>query len=1193
MTVASQGAAAFVGDVYYLADGRTGDPILGWPPRPPPVGFSRGDARDGDDAPDAFGRTKAQREGDRVLLATNAADATRAMRRFRETCFPSRSTSASVGETRVSDDEARAVASLDSAATRNRALGPSAYFPDPAFARRWAEVVNRPCGLSYRAFARRRLRRPSDKPLLPHGVAIRAAPFARAYANLTVGWNNAALAAKRGLAPSASARRDAADALFARSDLDPSAVMGANPEIAGDGTAESVAPLLTGYEGFLPFAPFEDENAFWRRGTKAGREGGEDNESSDPLANDFGGFPRSIKNAWLADDLAAVEAVDGSHYPETSGSWRAVAARVGGGDAAGPDSKTNACFFPTNREKEKKNVLADAADARGAWYRGFDESFDDSSEHERERFDRVVAARAVDRENVSVGECPRRAGAERPPADTPVFSSPLVHVVALGGARAERRGASMDASMDSSMDGSSRMHALEVHESSERARDKIDEIDKSAPEYPLGVKFATRDEATGNVAVTSAQMYRPWFLKLEDLREMVRAAIKTEAEARVARNRARREKTNRALAAMLTAVCHTKPNPRLSGFQMPGLDGANRGAGSGRSGGVTGGVSLGGGGDDDDDSEDDDDDPRNEGLEDDDDGSLNDDELMKEYMREMVKDGTAEDALGAWARDAARAAKEARENTAKGGKSGDKVDDSKSPSRRWMPGFLRRRFDEKDTYQQLDISPAAHAGLVFAATAYYAWNVSRSVCGDALDRAFLKTNFGRWTLVIDTPLADAMEQIEIGSFEGVCCAAVAEGAIGDVSRRYDAAAKARSATSARLRRDVASTTDATRRAVAAETAVAAAAERELDLLDALGDERSRRRGKGGDDAEVRSDPNQKKDVSNPKDDSASVSGRSGADVSPPRTPRGGPLRGVHVLRRIPFLGAKRVDARKKHKKEPGRSDHAAGSAADDERATTKASGADDAEKKKKKKVTVVVAPRRRGDAEETEPFGNVPKRIDDTRTTPTLDLERGIFAARRARDEALAAWASAREHTMTCLRAETEAREALVRALSEDLRGSEETVRFADAARDALARAERARSANAAVHERRIEEAKKKKKNALGKNAFDAVSSARGKKTDGEDGKASARDGAPHSSAENDGAASISEKNDDRGTAENATATTAHVSLAAVSAPPLFVANLSEGGTLGDGTQAADDGSGALLRGFIGTGKYSRARRRF
>ena len=412
----------------------------------------------------------------------------------------------------------------------------------------------------------------------------------------------------------------------------------------------------------------------------------------------------------------------------------------------------------------------------------------------------------MDRENVSVGECPRRAGAERPPADTPVFSSPLVHVVAVGGA-AGRRDAERgfeNVSVTGQVTGDSSRVVISENEG---ARDK-----KSASEYPLGVKFATRDEATGNVAVTSAQMYRPWFLKLEDLREMVRAAIKTEAEARVARNRARREKTNRALAAMLTAVCHTKPNPRLSGFQMPGLDGANRGAGRGGSGGVTGGVSLGGGGDDDDDSEDDDDDPRNEGLEDDDDGSLNDDELMKEYMREMVKDGTAEDALGAWARDAARAAKEARENThPKGRKNDEKADDLKSRlSRRWMPGFLKRRFDEKDTYQQLDISPAAHAGLVFAATFYYAWNVSRSFCGDALDRAFLKTNFGRWSLVIDTPLADAMEHVEIGSFEGVCCAAVARAAASDVSRRYDAMAKARSATKARLRRDVASTTDASR-----------------------------------------------------------------------------------------------------------------------------------------------------------------------------------------------------------------------------------------------------------------------------------------------------------------------------------------------------------------------------------------------
>ena len=70
VTVASQGAAAFVGDVYYLADGRTGDPILGWPPRPPPVGFSRGDARDADDGPDLNLNASAQE-----ALRAQAADA--------------------------------------------------------------------------------------------------------------------------------------------------------------------------------------------------------------------------------------------------------------------------------------------------------------------------------------------------------------------------------------------------------------------------------------------------------------------------------------------------------------------------------------------------------------------------------------------------------------------------------------------------------------------------------------------------------------------------------------------------------------------------------------------------------------------------------------------------------------------------------------------------------------------------------------------------------------------------------------------------------------------------------------------------------------------------------------------------------------------------------------------------------------
>ena len=499
-----------------------------------------------------------------------------------------------------------------------------------------------------------------------------------------------------------------------------------------------------------------------------------------------------------------------------------------------------------------------------------------------------------------------------------------------------------------------------------------------------------------------------------------------------------------------------------------------------------------------------------------------------------------------------------------------------------MPGFLKRRFDEKDTYQQLDISPAAHAGLVFAATLYYAWNVSRFVLGDALDRAFLKTNFGRWSLVIDTPLADAMEHVEIGSFEGVCCAAVAQAAASDVSRRYDAMAKARSATKARLRRDVASTTDASRRAVVAESAVAAAAERELDLLDALGDERNRREGKAGDeagdDAETTLAIIRRSARSDPKD----VSGASGADVSPPRRyPRGGPLRGVPVLRRIPVLGAKRQDARKQKGSRVVPTPPRGAPAADDER-----SSSDDDEKKTTKKVTVVVAPRRRGDAERD---GNARSDTNRRRAyqycADARSRPRNFRREARARRSARRVGLGARTHDDVPPRGERRAGSARRGSLRGPA-GQRRSVSLAEATRDALARAERARSANAAVHERRIEEAKKKTSSKK-KNAFDVASRAR--EQDGEDGEASERDGAPPSSAEGGVAASISEKNDDRGTAENATATTAHVSLATVSAPPLFVANLSEGGTLGDGTQAADDDSGRSCADSSGRGN-TRAR---
>ena len=1086
VTVASQGAAAFVGDVYYLADGRTGDPILGWPPRPPNVGFSRGDARDWDDGPDAFGMSKARREGERVLLATNAADADRALRRFRDACFPS---SDADREKTPASDEKDAVASLASAAAFNRRLGPSAYFPDPAFAARWGEVVNRPCGLSYRACARRRLRRPSDKPLLPHGVVVRAAPFARAYANLTVGWNNAALAAKRGVAVGASARRAAADVFFLRSDIDAGAVMGANPEIAGDGAAEALAPLLTGYEGFLPFAPFEGSARTHASASSGARA---DGGASRARRGDERRGPRL--SAWLVDELSmCFMRIEESNKPssaslpkypavfESCESWRAAAARAEGADAAGTDSNPDV----RARQRKRKDDTANLPELfRRLRYRGFDDRLTDSM---HELFDRLIAARAADRESVSVGECPRPStrrprASERPPADAPVFSSPVVHVVAPA-------------------DESAFVAELSSPRKPFVASTDDDPTLDAASTYPLGVKLAVSDEATGRVAVTGSHVYRPWFFELEDLRKMVRAAIKAEAEARVARNRARREKTNRALAALLTAVCHTKPNPRLSGFRIPGLDGANRGAGGKGSGGVPGGVSLGGG-DDDDDEDDDDDDPRNEGLEDDDDGSLNDDDLMKEYMREMVKDGTAEDALGAWARDAARAAKEARESAAKGlvCKRADDADDTDSAfrKRRWMPGFLRKRSDERDTYQQLDVSPAAHFGLVLAVTAYYAWNASRAFCGDALDRAFLKTNLGRWTLVIDTPLADAMEHVEVGSFEGVCASAVAEAAGHDVSRRYDARVRARSAAAARAQRDVASAAEATRRARADEETRLASFERERDALAALEDERESRRrwgGKGDDELEKASGGEGVKGIG------------EGRRVVKAFAPRGGPLRAVPLLRRIPKIGARR-DGNDVATTETGRAEN-------------------------RKRVT---------------------ERDDD-------ELERDVAAATRAREEAHAAWLAARDRATQQRRAETDALSALTESLSEDARDIGEKVHFLQATRDALARAERARAANKGA------DLSESREQATQKDPPSKVSDVSGE---------ASREG-PSSSAEEPAG----------GDAANETAATerAPVLFDVVSAPPLFVANLPDGNTLGDGTQAVDDGSGARLRGFVGTGK--------
>ena len=121
---------------------------------------------------------------------------------------------------------------------------------------------------------RRRLLRPSDRPLAAVGVSRR--PAGEAHAALTRGWGNPTLAAKRGFAGTRDEDREAAirvsdDALedvhesaaeaFRNlpKSSDPSkslrlapaltsaACVGANPAVVADGLAETVGPLLTGY----------------------------------------------------------------------------------------------------------------------------------------------------------------------------------------------------------------------------------------------------------------------------------------------------------------------------------------------------------------------------------------------------------------------------------------------------------------------------------------------------------------------------------------------------------------------------------------------------------------------------------------------------------------------------------------------------------------------------------------------------------------------------------------------------------------------------------------------------------------------------------------------------------------------------------------------------------------------------------
>ena len=274
----------------------------------------------------------------------------------------------------------------------------------------------------------------------------------------------------------------------------------------------------------------------------------------------------------------------------------------------------------------------------------------------------------------------------------------------------------------------------------------------------LGMKLA-RADANGTLTVTSARAYKPWFFRLEDLAEMIRAAMRVEAANAAARNARRREQAKRTLAALTVAVTNTRPNPKLTGWQIPGL--RKRGPGSGAGSGGARGESLFGGGDGDGDDDDDhgEDDDTPEGIEDE--SSPADDELMQEYMREMLSDGTAEDALRSWARAASARAS----GKSDGGGDGDA--------------------------HQLNVSPAAHAALVSLVTVCYGWSCVSAAIGNAWDRALCATEIGRWALTMDTPLSDAMDVTDVGSFEGLVATSAARGATGNLARRSIAATRAR------------------------------------------------------------------------------------------------------------------------------------------------------------------------------------------------------------------------------------------------------------------------------------------------------------------------------------------------------------------------------------------------------------------
>ena len=268
-----------------------------------------------------------------------------------------------------------------------------------------------------------------------------------------------------------------------------------------------------------------------------------------------------------------------------------------------------------------------------------------------------------------------------------------------------------------------------------------------------------------------ADTYRPWFFDMEDLNRILRRAVAIEARKAAEANAARRATLRRLMALTVTALSNTKSNQKLGAFAIPGLSGKGGGKQGGVGGGGGGGGLIGDAKDDLGDvpaDEDDEEEDMMEGLDDDDDESLNDDELMREYMREMVKDGTAEEVLGAWAQSVSQ--QQANGAGGKRGKSGSN--------------------DEK---QEVNVGPVAHFAMVHGFTLYFGlscawWNFANAMDNFLCDKGGW---VGHFLVVQNTPFADMMQSVEVGTFEGICAASLAASAARDVGQRIVAGSRAR------------------------------------------------------------------------------------------------------------------------------------------------------------------------------------------------------------------------------------------------------------------------------------------------------------------------------------------------------------------------------------------------------------------